>query len=83
MGEELPAEFERREQRLQRIREAKWALEERARAEPQAEGKDEEKVKPDATEQYNFIDAESRIMKGPDGFVQGYNAQISVDPCCN
>jgi len=30
--------------------------------------------------QYNFTDPESRIMKGPDGFVQAYNAQISVEP---
>jgi transposase len=29
--------------------------------------------------QRNFTDAESRIMKGSDGFVQGYNAQIAVD----
>jgi hypothetical protein len=29
--------------------------------------------------QRNFTDAESRIMKTGDGFVQGYNAQIAVD----
>ena len=29
--------------------------------------------------QYNFTDPESRIMKGPDGFVQAYNAQVAVD----
>jgi len=29
--------------------------------------------------QRNFTDAESRIMKGADGFVQGYNAQAAVD----
>src|SRR5713101_4067925 len=28
--------------------------------------------------QYNFTDPESRIMKGPDGFVQGYNTQVAV-----
>lgn len=82
-GDELPAELGRREERLRRIREAKRALEERARAEAEAEGKDEEeqeKVKPEATAQYNFSDPESRIMKGPDTFVQGYNAQIAVEP---
>ena len=82
-GDELPAELGRREERLRRIREAKRALEERARAEAQAEGKDREepiKVKPEATAQYNFTDPESRIMKGPDTFVQGYNAQIAVEP---
>ena len=30
--------------------------------------------------QYNFTDPESRILKGPDGFLQGYNAQIAVEP---
>jgi hypothetical protein len=29
--------------------------------------------------QYNFTDPESRIMKGPDGFVQAYNVQVAVD----
>lgn len=82
-GDELPAELGRREERLRRIREAKQALEERARAEAEAEGKDEEepeKVKPKATAQFNFSDPESRIMKGPDTFVQGYNVQIAVEP---
>ena len=36
-------------------------------------------AKPDPKAQYNFTDPESRIMKGPDGFVQAYNAQIAVD----
>jgi len=30
--------------------------------------------------QYNFTDPESRILKGSDGFVQGYNTQIAVEP---
>jgi len=82
-GDELPAELQRREERLRRIREAKRALEERARAEAAAEGKDEEeqeKAKPEPKAQYNFTDPESRILKGPDGFLQGYNAQIAVEP---
>ena len=29
--------------------------------------------------QRNFTDTESRIMKGRDGFIQGYNAQAAVD----
>ena len=83
LGDELPAELQRREERLRRIREAKRALEERARAEAEAEGKgkeEAEKVKPDPKMQYNFSDPESRILKGPDGFLQGYNAQIAVEP---
>jgi transposase len=38
------------------------------------------KAKPSPKAQHNFTDPESRIMKGPDGFVQGYNAQIAVEP---
>lgn len=34
---------------------------------------------PDAKDQKNFTDPESRIMKGKDGFVQAYNGQIAVD----
>jgi transposase len=79
-GDELPAELGRREERLRRIREAKRALEERARAEAQAEGKDPMKVEPESTAQYNFSDPESRILKGADTFVQGYNTQIAVEP---
>jgi transposase len=97
MGDELPAELARREERLQRIREAKRALEERARAEADDHDQDadrpgggpggkhqkkNDKVKgqPKATEQYNFTDPQSRIMKAPDGFLQAYNAQIAVEP---
>src|SRR5208283_2665791 len=39
-----------------------------------------EKAKPDPKMQYNFSDPESRILKGPDGFLQGYNAQLAVEP---
>jgi transposase len=78
-GDELPAELQRRESRLQRIREAKRALEARAKAEAAAAGQPVESAKPDAKAQYNFTDPESRIMKGPDGFVQAYNVQVAVD----
>ena len=87
-GDELPAELQRREERLKRIRDAQRALEERARQEAAAkaaeQGQNDEAEKkeaePKAADQYNFTDAESRIMKGPDGFVQGYNTQIAVEP---
>lgn len=89
-GDELPAELQRREERLKRIRAAKRALEERARQEAAAQaaeqpGQNEEQEKkkpaqPEAKDQYNFTDPESRILKGPDGFLQGYNAQIAVEP---
>src|SRR5438445_6831581 len=78
-GDELPAELQRRESRLKRIREAKRALEARAKEEAAAAGKPDDSAKPDSKAQYNFTDPESRIMKGPDGFVQGYNVQVAVD----
>src|SRR3990172_5111277 len=78
-GDELPAELQRRESRLTRIRAAKRALEARAKDEAAATGNPVESAKPDANAQYNFTDPESRIMKGPDGFVQAYNVQVAVD----
>jgi transposase len=78
-GDELPAELQRRESRLKRIREAKRVLEARAKDEAAAKGQPVESAKPDPKAQYNFTDPESRIMKGSDGFVQAYNAQVAVD----
>lgn len=78
-GDELPEALQRRESRLQRIREAKRALEARAQAEAAAAGEPKESATPNPKMQYNFTDPESRIMKGPDGFVQAYNVQIAVD----
>jgi transposase len=76
-GEELPEELRRRESRLERIRQAKRALEEEARRQAQEAGK--EQAKPEDKKQYNFTDPQSRIMKGSDGFLQGYNCQIAVE----
>jgi transposase len=78
-GDDLPAELQRRETRLHRIREAKRALEARAKAEAAVADAPTESAKPDPKAQYNFTDPESRIMKGPDGFVQAYNVQVAVD----
>src|SRR5437762_3711324 len=79
-GEELPEELQRRETRIARIQEAQKALEERAREKAASEGKESQEAKPERKAQYNFTDPESRIMKGADGFVQGYNTQIAVEP---
>jgi transposase len=79
-GDELPAELARRETRLERIREAKRGLEERAREQARRKGEPEEKAQPKDTMQYNFTDPESRIMPGGEGFVQAYNTQIAVEP---
>src|SRR6202165_3146931 len=82
-GDELPEELRRRETRLAKIKEAKKVLEQRARDKATAEGKsaaEAKRAKPEDKDQYNFTDPESRIMKGADGFVQGYNAQAAVEP---
>jgi transposase len=79
-GDELPAELARRETRRQKIREAQQALEERSREEAESDGPPAGKAKPDPKAQYNFTDPESRLMKGPEGFVQAYNTQIAVEP---
>lgn len=79
-GDELPAELARRETRLQKIQEAKRALEERAREQAKSKGQAEEKAKPKVEMQYNFTDPESRIMKAANGFEQAYNAQVAVEP---
>jgi transposase len=91
-GDELPEELRHRESRLKRIREAKAALEAKAkakadqqRAEQAAEGRTARPAKSpretlDERMQYNFTDPESHIMKNADGaFVQAYNAQAAVD----
>lgn len=80
-GEELPAELQRRKTRIARIQEAKKALEDRAREKAESENhKDCSEAKPAPKAQYNFTDPESRILKGSDGFVQGYNTQVAVEP---
>ena len=82
-GDELPEELRRRETRLAKIKQAKKVVEQRAREKAAAEGKsaaEAKRAKPEDKDQYNFTDPESRIMKGADGFVQGYNAQAAVEP---
>ena len=64
---------------MKRIREAKRALEARAKADAAAAGHPAESAKPDPNAQYNFTDPESRIMHSPNGFVQAYNVQVAVD----
>jgi hypothetical protein len=79
-GDDLPTELQRRESCLRRIREAKRALEARAREEATTAGQPADEAKPPDTAQYNFTDPESRIMHHkPDGFVQGYNVQVAVE----
>jgi transposase len=75
-GDELPAWVANKHERLAKIRAAKAALEAEARA---AAPPGAPPPPPAPKAQRNFTDPESRIMKGPDGFVQAYNAQIAVD----
>lgn len=79
-GDELPEDLQRRQTRLEKIREAKRALEQRARERAGEQGQDAEQARPKDKDQYNFTDPESRMMKGADGFLQGYNAQAAVEP---
>jgi transposase len=70
-GEELPEWVANKQRRMEKIREAKAALEAEARAQGEAA------PKPKA--QRNFTDPQSRIMKTGSDFVQAYNAQAAVD----
>ena len=83
-GDELPAELQRRETRLKRIREAQTGAGGAGAAEGgegrKADAQEVQQAKPADKEQYNFTDPESRLMKGSDGLVQGYNAQAAVEP---
>ncbi len=92
-GDELPAELQRREQRLAMIAAAKARLEARQAEEDQQKGRTPDDgrkgrgrkpfardfgVPPDDA-QDNFTDPESRIMKTSAGFDQCYNGQLAVD----
>jgi len=91
-GEELPDWVVDKERRRTKIREAMVALEAEADKptepdddpEPPPSGKPEfekgqVKHEPKDKAQRNFTDPDSKIMKGPDGFLQGYNCQAAVD----
>ena len=74
-GDELPPELRTREGQLARTREAKAALEAKAR-----ERTGNPAAVPEPKAQRNFTDPQSRIMLSkPDGWVQGYNVGIAVD----
>jgi len=85
-GDELPDWVKDKQKRLEKIRQAKAELEAEAKAEAEA-GPDPKKTGhkgkptgiPDHKAQRNFTDPESRIMKGSECFIQGYNAQAAVD----
>ena len=93
-GDELPEELKRREDRLAAIRAAKARLEAEARERDDARGRKPEWDRnpkggppykhaygePEAKDQTNFTDPESRIMRtSTEGYQQCYNAQAVVD----
>ena len=93
-GDELPEELRRRESRLQKIREAKEALEAQAaeteasrRAELEMKGKQprgpregHDPYAPRPKAQRNFTDPESKIMKTAESsYHQCYSGQVIVD----
>ena len=92
-GDEMPDWMADKVKRLDKIRQAKAALEGAARAAAQskeaaeaASGKKPPGRRPKTppgtpkdSAQRNFTDPDSRIMKTNDGYIQGYNAQAAVD----
>lgn len=92
-GDELPAELQRREERLAKIAaakarlEARQADEDRQKGRTPDDGRQSRGTKPFARDfgvppddaQDNFTDPESRIMKTSAGFDQCYNGQLAVD----
>jgi len=91
-GDELPDELKRREQRLEKIRQAIERLRARQQEEDRAAGRSAEATdppegkrkkrpfgEPEEKKQDNFTDPESRIMKTSTGFDQCYNGQLAVD----
>jgi len=85
-GDELPDWVKDKQKRLEKIRQAKAELEAEAKAAAEAPHdatKTGHKAKPtgipEEKTQRNFTDPESRIIKGNECFIQGYNAQAAVD----
>lgn len=89
-GDELPDWVANKQKRLEKIREAKAALEAEAQEAAAKKAKNKDRSRggrppthppgtPKDKAQRNFTDPDSRIMKTRDGFIQGYNAQAAVD----
>jgi transposase len=94
-GDEMPAWVKTKQQRLDRIRAAKAALEAEARQEPsmadpdgpgpssgmQTYGRPNRSSDggPPDRAQRNFTDPDSRVLPTRDGFIAGYNGQLAVD----
>ena len=93
-GDELPEELQHRQDRLEKIRQAKARLEQAQREADTERGRhpDDERKPPRGGRPYarnfgvppekaqsNFSDPESRIMQTSEGYQQCYNGQLAVD----
>src|SRR6266436_1666272 len=79
-GMSVPAELQRREERLAGIAQAKAATEARTGRKPGGPPPAAPQPGPQPKDQVNLTDADSRIMLAADGgFEQAYNAQAAVD----
>jgi len=81
-GDELPDWVVDKQKRVEKIREAKAALERQAKeasAQAEREGERKQPATPDAKAQRNFTDPESRMMRTHGTFEQAYNCQAAVD----
>ncbi len=94
-GDEMPAWVADKQQRLERIRAARAALEAEAAQSPSDLDPDgpgpssgmQQSGRPDRAKdggppdraQRNFTDPDSRVLPTRDGFIAGYNAQVAVD----
>lgn len=89
-GDELPSWVSDKQERSKKLKEAKESLESKHKDKQSARDKaTEEGVKPKSRKTrsenpsgkktHNFTDPDSSLMKSPQGFIQGYNAQIGVD----
>lgn len=77
-GHEMPDWCRNKQERIKKIKQAKKALEERAKSEDDSDD-DTPPSKPKDKDQINFTDPDSRIMPTKDGFQQCFNAQAAVD----
>ena len=79
-GDELPAGFRDRGERLQRLREARERQEDyeerlRSRAEKDRRGRRPQRPQPDPGAKVNVTDPDSRVVRDYHGYFQGYNVQ--------
>lgn len=89
-GDELPSWVKDKKERSRRLKEAKESIERKEREKKELReqatkdgskppSKHSREEGPSDTKRHNFTDPDSELIRSPQGFIQGYNAQISVD----